>query len=280
MIPTDCGWTKVYFKITFKISQDFNLQFQDQDFDGQFFTLLKMNDIEDKDTIQVFFSSQLLTLMLANSFDASSVKENTDCISTEMLNAASSCSSSQSSDDTIILSSPETILRSSPERRLFLRSSSWPAQFVIPTFSFDIEFILQAANEAYRKDGTCLTNYLVKPNILDKLADSVFSYSANPSRALRGQVAETPMFEGPSVSKWYVWMAEQLEIQNRKLSSKSETPGFAWTECKLPEENCNYSTTTILKKSWEIRVKLSPFSSSRGKQCEPWKGESRAALWF
>lgn len=173
--PQTVDELKYILKETFKIKQDFSLQFEDQYFDGQFFSLLKMGDI--KDTIQVFFSSQLLTLMLDNSFDANSLKENTDCI--EMSKAASSCSSSLPSDDTIILSSPETILQSSPES-LSLRSSSWPAQFVIPTFSFDTKLILQAANEAYRKDGTCLMNHSVKPYILDKLADSVFSYIAYP----------------------------------------------------------------------------------------------------
>lgn len=121
----------------------------------------------------------------------------TDSICTEMSEDVSSCSSLQPSDDTIILSSPETILQSSPESTRSLCSSSWPAQFTIPTFSFDTELILQAANEAYRKDGTCLNNYSVKPNILDKLADSIFAYTAYPSRAQREQVAEALVMKHP-----------------------------------------------------------------------------------
>lgn len=150
---------KYIVKETFKIEQDFSLKFQDQDFDGQFFTLLKMSEIKDKDTIKVVFTSPVVTLMFEDSFNANSLKENSDSICTEMSEDVSSCSSLQPSDDTIILSSPETILQCSPESTLFLRSSSWPAQFTIPTFSFDTELILQAANEAYRNDGTCLNNY-------------------------------------------------------------------------------------------------------------------------
>lgn len=152
--PQTVDELKYIVKETFKIEQDFSLPFQDQDFDGQFFTLLKMSEIKDKDTIKVFFTSPVVTLLFEDSFNANSLKENSDSICTEMSEDVSSCSSLQPSDDTIILSSPETILQSSPESTRSLCSSSWPAQFTIPTFSFDTELILQAANEAYRKDGT------------------------------------------------------------------------------------------------------------------------------
>ncbi|KAK0131261.1 hypothetical protein N1851_034050 [Merluccius polli] len=86
---------------------------------------------------------------------------------------------------------------SSPGSTSSLRSESWPAQFEIPTFSFDTELILQAANEAYRKDGTLLNNPAVKSNILDKLADSIFVYTAYPSQAQREQVAEALVAKHP-----------------------------------------------------------------------------------
>ncbi len=181
---------------TFAIEQDFSLQFQDQDFDGQFFTLLEMNEVKDKDTIKVVLTAPVITLTFEDSLNAKGLQESFDSSCTESSDDVRS-SSSHPSSGTILLSSPETIIESSPESTSSLRSSSWPAQFKIPTFSFDTELILQAANEAYRKDGTLLSNPSVKPNILDKLADSIFVYTAYPSRAQREQVAEALVMKHP-----------------------------------------------------------------------------------
>lgn len=115
-------------------------------------------------------------ICLLASFDSSGVELSEDVGST-------------ASSDTIILSSP----RSTPS----LRSVSWPAQFEILTFSFDTELILQAANEAYQKDGTLLSNPAVKPNILDKLAETIFVFTAYSSQAQREQVAEALVTKHP-----------------------------------------------------------------------------------
>lgn len=113
--PQTVDEPKHILKETFRIEQDLSLQFQGQDSDGQFFTLLNMSEIKVKDTIQVVFPPQVLTLMLEDSFSENELKENSDCKYTEMLERGSSCSSALPSDDTIILSSPETILQSSPD---------------------------------------------------------------------------------------------------------------------------------------------------------------------
>ncbi|XP_041846890.1 uncharacterized protein LOC121643508 [Melanotaenia boesemani] len=151
--------------------------------------------VKDKDTIKVVLTAPVITLTLEDSLNAKGLQESFDSSCPESEDVRSS--SSHPSSDTILLSSPETIIQSSPERTSSLRSSPWPAQFDIPTFSFDTELILQAANEAYRKDGTLLSNPSVKPNILDKLADSIFVYTAYPSRAQREKVAEALVMKHP-----------------------------------------------------------------------------------
>lgn len=168
-----------------------------------------------------------------------------------MSEGASSCSSSLPSDDTIILSSPETILQSSPERSLSLCSSSWPAQFTIPTFSFDTELILQAANEAYRKDGNCLTNYSVKPNILDKLADSIFSYTAYPSRAQsEALVMKHPCLRDPvSANGTYGWQNSlKYKIGNYRAKVKNLGLPELNVNCQKRNSTEDGSLTKILKK--------------------------------
>lgn len=46
-IPQTVEELKIIVKETFAIEQDFRLQFQDRNFDGQFFTLLETNKIKD-----------------------------------------------------------------------------------------------------------------------------------------------------------------------------------------------------------------------------------------
>nr|XP_046270005.1 uncharacterized protein LOC124072571 [Scatophagus argus] len=184
-IPQTVGELKNILQETFAIEQDFSIQFQDQDFDGQFFSLLETKDIKDKDTIKVVLIEPVITLTFEDCLNAKGLQESTDC------------SHAESSKDTC--STASTIILSSPESTSSLHSESWPAQFEIPTFSFDTELILQTANEAYRKDGTLLNNPAVKANILDKLAASIFVYTAYPSQAQREQVAEALVAKHPSL---------------------------------------------------------------------------------
>lgn len=168
-IPQTVEELKHIMQETFAIEQEFSIQFQDQDFDGQFFTLLETNEIKDKDTVKVVFAEPVVTLTLEDSLNIKGPQESFDSSCTE----EDVGSSSIASNDTIILSSPESTSS--------LCSVSWPAQFEIPTFSLDTELVLQAANEAYRKDGTPLNNPAVKSDILNKLAESIFVYTAYPS---------------------------------------------------------------------------------------------------
>ena len=184
-IPQTVEELKHIVQETFAIEQDFGLQFQDQDFDRQFFSLLETNEIKDKDTIKVVLTEPVVTLALEDSFNTQGLQDSSSC--TESSEDAGS--SSTASSDTIILSSSEST-RS-------LRSESWPTQFEIPTFSFDIELILQAANETYEKDGTLFSSPAVKSNILNKLAESIFVYTAYPSQAQREQVAEALIAKHP-----------------------------------------------------------------------------------
>ncbi|XP_052458835.1 uncharacterized protein LOC128017467 [Carassius gibelio] len=186
-IPQTLEELKHIVQETFAIHQDFSIQFQDQDFKGQFFTLLETNEIKDKDTIKVVLAEPVITVTFQDSSKDQGVPDSFDSSCTELLEDVGSCSTASS--DTTILSSPGSTSS--------LRSVPWPAQFVIPTFSFDTELILQAANEANLKDGTLLCNPAVKSNILDKLAESIFVYTAYPSSAQREQVAEALVMKHP-----------------------------------------------------------------------------------
>ncbi|MED6259073.1 hypothetical protein ATANTOWER_016623 [Ataeniobius toweri] len=185
-IPQTVDELKTIVQETFDIEQDFSLQFQDQDFDGQFFTPLQTSEIQDKDTIKVVFVEPEIILTLQDSLNVK-VQDS----------FSSSCADSSEDTGSCSAASSDTVILRSPGSASSLRSESWPVQFEVPTFSLDTELILQAANETHKKDDTLLNNPAVKSNILDKLAETIFTYTAYPSQAQREQVAEALVMKHP-----------------------------------------------------------------------------------
>ncbi len=86
---------------------------------------------------------------------------------------------SASTADTVILST------SSQERK-----TQWPKEFEIPYFTVDVEYRLRQGNLAYLKDSTYLKlTKELKHDILEKLAENMFSFKAYPTNDDYAQVA-------------------------------------------------------------------------------------------
>lgn len=102
-----------------------------------------------------------------------------------------------SSQDTVILS---------PQR------ASWPNEIVIPLFSVATEAVLRNANEEFVKDGTVLNNTRVKSEIMERLADYMYSHTAYPTGLQVGQVAQALVKKRPCLTEpgsrngWIGWM--------------------------------------------------------------------------
>ncbi|XP_041641380.1 uncharacterized protein LOC121508524 [Cheilinus undulatus] len=112
---------------------------------------------------------------------------------TETSDVSSLCDSlthSVDSEDTVILSP------SPPERQM-----PWPSVFPIPTFSNNTELALRQGNETYLRDGTPLTSPGVKSDILEHLAEVMFSYTAYPNDALRSAVAQALIEKHPCLKE-------------------------------------------------------------------------------
>lgn len=82
----------------------------------------------------------------------------------------------------------------------------------MPTFSYDVEMLLQAGNKAYVSDGTLLNDTNVNSSILDKLAETIFYYTAYPTGLQRPAVVEALLKKHPclrehetSFSGMYGW---------------------------------------------------------------------------
>lgn len=153
----------------FAITTEISVQYKDEEFDD-FFTLTTAKELKDKDTLKVVYVPLNITLTVVP-------QESTP-------DTSSVCSLSESvthsdSDDTVILSP-------SPSER----QNPWPAVFPIPTFSHNTELALSQGNEIYLRDGTLLTSPSVKADILERLAEAMFCYTAYPNDAQRSAVAQ------------------------------------------------------------------------------------------
>lgn len=160
------------------VEDDLIVQYEDKDFDNELCNLTNLSDLpKERATLKV------------------TVKNATESYHTDStLDTASLESSTGSLEDTST------------------RRQPWPEVFDIPRFSFDVELQLRRGNEAYQKDGTLLNiRKDTKSEILDKLAEAIYTYTAYPSREEYDIVAQSlvkkhPCLREPGSSKgWYCW---------------------------------------------------------------------------
>lgn len=200
----------------FHLTGSHTIMYMDKDFDNQYFTLTSTEVIKDKDTLKLIQNVDptiTLTLTPVAEIATSSSSVSLDQSSQDADNDADAAS--VSSADTIIL--PK-----SPE----YRSKQWPVNFEIPTFSHNVEMLLQAGNDTYERDGTILQNPTVTSDILETIADSIFSYTAYPTglqilAVVEALVKKHPCLKEPetSFSGLYGWQ-QRLKYKMNNYRSK------------------------------------------------------------
>lgn len=185
-----------------KVAGGIRLQYKDVDFGGTFVNLNSTSMIKDLTTIKVIPSATetLILEFVESDLDTSSISTHTD--------------------DTVILSS------SSSEK---LRTEPWPKEFNIPQFSFETEGQLEKGNAEYTKDQTRLTpTSKMLSDILERLAEKIFSYKAYPSDADLSDVAEALTRKHPcltpsdSFNESYGWKLRlKTKMSNYRTQLKS-----------------------------------------------------------
>ncbi|KAI7789578.1 hypothetical protein IRJ41_019348 [Triplophysa rosa] len=202
-------------KQALNITDDISLQYMDSDFEG-FFTLQSTTQIQHKSTIKVVTVAPIvLTLFPPNdSFTDGDITE--QCLDTTTFTCTTIHDFSYttgSSASTVILSP-----NNSPERK------PWPKEFIIPHFSVETEMM-------------GLTTPNVKSDILEKLAQSIFTYTAYPSSLQILSVAEALIKAHPcltdrgSFSGVYAW---QTSIKYKMANFRTKLRGLG-----IPEVMCN-----------------------------------------
>lgn len=182
-MPTTVEDLSYEIKRQFDIEGDIRLQYMDSDFDNEFVNLQQIGDIQDKSTVKVITLSDVSDL------------------SQGCLNQSEE-ETSLSSNDTIILSSPESASA----------RSQWPKEFQIPRFPYDVEMQLQNANQAFVSSGVFLNpSHKLKSDILESLAEQIIKFKAYPSNLEVESVAEALIKAHPclreqgSFSGFYGW---------------------------------------------------------------------------
>ncbi|XP_030599293.1 uncharacterized protein LOC115789875 isoform X2 [Archocentrus centrarchus] len=228
-IPDTVEELNLAVKQTLDINDDFSLQYLDPDFDD-FFTLHSTAQIKHKATIKVVTIEPVILNLYPVPHNESC---NASVTSEQSFTPASTSSTAQDSPDSCD-SCASTIILSpnrSPQRK------PWPAEFIIPHFSVETEVVLERANEVYKKDGTLLTYPNIKSDILEKLAQSIYTYTAYPSSLQVLSVAEAlikahPCLKDPGSSSGLSgW---QTSIKYKMANYRTKLRGYG-----MPDVTCN-----------------------------------------
>lgn len=113
------------------------------------------------------------------------------------------------SDNSSAASSDTDIL---PHVPLTQHQKNWPDCFPLPDFSFEVEHVLQEGNTVYERSGkTVKLTRSQKHNILETMAEKMYSFKPYPSDSEVGMAAEALVTSYPCLSKpgsrtgWYGW---------------------------------------------------------------------------
>ncbi|KAI7789835.1 hypothetical protein IRJ41_007412 [Triplophysa rosa] len=227
-IPSTLQHLTDVLRETFDIAGPFTVMYQDMDFDGQFFTLTSIEEVKDKVNLKVVKSEPVILTL--SPVDMSEV-ESPVPLSTE--------ASSSSGCDTILLSSPD---ESGPS----YRSKPWPFKFEIPVFSYDVDLALDAGKQAYENDGTLLNNPRVTTTVLEKLAETIFGFTAYPTGVQILAVAEAlvekyPCLKEPgSFSGLYGWQQRiKYKMGNYRAKLRSRQIPIPELEVNTLKRRCS-----------------------------------------
>lgn len=172
-IPSSVDEVIQQIKIVCALTNEIRLQYYDADF-GTWVNLTSTSELKDLSTLKVIHVEPTVTLFL-ESVDMSAEKGNF-----------------HSQDDSSISASLDDLLPVSSHSSNTYRKEQWPKVFVIPTFSHSTESQLRAGNAEYQRSLVRLTpSSKMVSNVLETLADKIFSYKSYPSDADLSEVAET-----------------------------------------------------------------------------------------
>ncbi|XP_071348849.1 uncharacterized protein [Trachinotus anak] len=155
-----------------------------------------------------------------------------------------------------------------------LQKKQWPTEFIIPQFSVETEMILERANEVYRKEGTLLTTPNIKSDILEKLAQSIYTYTPYLSLQNCLSVAEAlikahPCLKDPGSSAGVIGWQNSIKYKMANYRTKLRGLGIPDVTCnalkhKLPADRKSAKNVKKAKRA-EVNY-LPPYPAGENEQ--------------
>lgn len=189
----------VALKESLELGYNFSLQYEDQDFGNSLCNLSNISELQDGATLKIIPIIELVPLHREEVSDESSSTADTEILST--------CSQE--------------------------RKTQWPKDFEIPSFTVDVEYRLRQGNLAYLKDSTYLKiTKEMKHDILEKLAETIFSFKAYPTNYDYAQVAAALvnkhpcLLESGSSTGWGGGWKNSIKFKMGNFRSKMRNLGY------------------------------------------------------
>lgn len=114
-----------------------------------------------------------------------------------------------------------------------MREHAWPCEFPIPRISYNVEVQLQRGNENFRESGTRLNiTPGLKSDIMEKLAEEIFQYTAYPQNHQIDEVAAAlikkfPCLKEQSATGYYAWM---ISLKYKMANYRTKMRNFGCPE--------------------------------------------------
>lgn len=200
--PDSVEELKNKLKDKLQLQYDFQLQYEDPDFNNAPCNLTEIQDLPQKATLKVI---PLITLTVTT------------------LSPVPASDSEGSSADTDILPTTGDSPLSSKKK--------WPEFFDIPNFSVDVEYRLRQGDLRFMSDGTHMNVPRdMKHDILEKLAETIYSFKAYPDDKDFSDVAMALISKHPGLTEpgpqpgWYGWK-NSLKFKMGNFRSKLRKAG-------------------------------------------------------
>ena len=178
-LPSTVAELETNVKTQCTIMEPFRLQFMDTLFGNEFMNLTSMEEIQDKATLKVVYTS---------------------CQPQDQGEHSLSFSSTSAPDDTSSCSGVSTVILSSPESTS--SRASWPDLFCVPCFTYDAEIKLQRAHVAFKENGMPLIpDPKLKSDILEGLVQEVVKYTVYLRDSKFDEVAEALILKHPCLKE-------------------------------------------------------------------------------
>lgn len=207
------------------------MHYKDADFGDDFFSLLSLAELMDKGTIRVVYIQEPATVTLT----LTDVDGSFSSITDGSLQPPEDGSLQPPEDACSSVSSQDTLPVSSDSESSTHRSKGWPSEFPIPHFSSTTEIQLQSGNENFTCSGTLFgTKDLISPlpDILGRLAEAIYEYTAYPSSAqcmssIRGPSQRTSL---PQRARIFQWMLRMNPAKYKMNNFRSKLRGLGCPE--------------------------------------------------